>query len=557
MLGGAIQSSLANVDFSVNGCLLDSNSASFGGGLYFGDYHVGIEVLDTTITSNRGDYGAGLYATQFNAGLTLVSVVMQLNVATEQGGAMFILLADVLIFGGRIVNNFASSIGAVYARVNSIEMTSCVVIGNVATSGVFGGVLIESSSLVSINSTEFRYNEATSGGGLGIINSLFVSIWNSTFAHNEGLLGTGGAMLLHSTVASITGSVFKSNFAYNGGGGMHGTQTDNLVVSSSVFQDNEVAEGSGSAIYLAESAHVNVSGIYFDGNSALQGGGTVFWEASSGMPEPSNLINANTFTGTNIALYGTNVATDAHRLQLSDSNNYEVNDYSTAIPPVVAYVVDFYDQTVRTESKALVVASLLLTTLCYKSTGYVTGGFVQQLSVGASNFTSLYAYCDPGYYMPVNLTSAIGNSFLTSYFTLHFRECVRGEYFSDSICTPCEEGTYSLTEPSTVSLGELTQQKVCKKCPDGASRCYGDTIELEDGYWRISDLSHSTLSCPYPHSCGGGSGTGDELCLDGYEGRFVIVLSFLVLIFISVRSGVRYLLRRICVSHLNSEMRAV
>ncbi|CAN0440476.1 unnamed protein product, partial [Ectocarpus fasciculatus] len=79
--------------------------------------------------------------------------------------------------------------------------------------------------------------------------------------------------------------------------------------------------------------------------------------------------------------------------------------------------------------------------------------------------------------------------------TLFFRECVRGEYFGDSICIPCEDGTYSLTDPSTSDLGELGQQQVCQSCPNGASRCYGDTIDLNDGFWRVSDLATTTLSC--------------------------------------------------------------
>lgn len=80
----------------------------------------------------------------------------------------------------------------------------------------------------------------------------------------------------------------------------------------------------------------------------------------------------------------------------------------------------------------------------------------------------------------------------------------------------CEEGTYSLADPATTSLADLSQ-KVCLPCPDGAAGCYGDTIELDEGYWRISDIATRPLRCPLTKSCIGGTGSGDDLCANGYE----------------------------------------
>jgi hypothetical protein len=55
------------------------------------------------------------------------------------------------------------------------------------------------------------------------------------------------------------------------------------------------------------------------------------------------------------------------------------------------------------------------------------------------------------------------------------------------MCSSCENGTYSLTDPCSVSLSRLTQIEVCKKFPDGADACYGDVIVVKEGYWRVSD----------------------------------------------------------------------
>ena len=93
--------------------------------------------------------------------------------------------------------------------------------------------------------------------------------------------------------------------------------------------------------------------------------------------------------------------------------------------------------------------------LSIKSTGYVTGGFVKPVVRRVSNFTTLYAWLRRGDVQP--------------------------------------------NGPLDASLDDLSQQKVCKECPGGASTCFGATIKMKGGYCLHVSL-FVWLICICPHS---------------------------------------------------------
>jgi hypothetical protein len=150
--------------------------------------------------------------------------------------------------------------------------------------------------------------------------------------------------------------------------------------------------------------------------------------------------------------------------------------------------------------------------------GYVTGGVVVQVVEGFANFSSMFAYCAPGYTLTVNVVCPMP-TLLSTRVDFGFRACVRGEYYADRVCSQCELGTYSLTDPNTTGLSQLSQIDVCKECPSGARRCHGDELVLRSGQWRISDSAETILRCPLgDSSCHGGAAAGEGLCSAGYEG---------------------------------------
>ena len=524
-----MHSSVANSGLSIIGSLLYNNFASFGGGVYVGDYHAGVSVHNTTFQHNVGAFGAALYITQFNYDIVFKTAIIKDNEAFAEGGGIYVLAADITMLRSTLINNMAPGSGGIYSEAQVVHIELCVIADNSVLNlplssqlGLFGGAYFTAASSVMIIATEFINNSAGSGGAVGVSRCEDVFIWNCTFKNNVASYTNGGAVVALASNLNVSNCSFHNNSASNNGGAIQISGVARRInVLESVFDENVVSTGSGSAVWVSSPFNISIVGNVLLNNRALNGGGTIYWTASA-MTEPAAVLTGNYFADSNEALYGSNVATDAWALSLNTANVYNITDYSKNIPPLIIYVVDYYDQVVRTESTAYLSASVLSRAKCYaKSSGYVTGGIIETVVGGMANFSSLLVYCDPGYSMLVDMTSSIDGITLQTSFKSWFRECVTGEYWSDRVCAPCEVGTYSVTDPSTIlSLSELTQQQVCQACPDGASTCYGDTVVLEEGYWRISQQATSTMSCPYEGSCGGGEGTGDALCSDGYEGKY-------------------------------------
>lgn len=445
-----------------------------------------------------------------------------------EGGGIYALTDTLFIVNSFMFNNTAQSSGALFSRTAVVRISLTIVSGNKATTvgASFGGMYFESALSVAISATQYVANTAGSGGAIGATGCGEVSIHGCRFEDNTSVKKDGGAILSVNSYLNISSCEFTRNTAHADGGAIHLTVAGGPVISNCDFRSNNASTGSGSAIWMASSVNASIVNNALSDNHAVNGGGTIYWIVST-MKEPLNLFSSNDFVDTNTALYGNSVATDPWEIVPAVTNNYHVTDYTAPVPPVVAHLIDYYDQIVRTESNAILVASVnSAEAFCYKSTGYVTGGIIETSDGGVANFSALSAYCDPGYSMTVYLTALSDDATFQTSFELSFRECVTGEYWGDRTCIPCNEGTFSVTDPATVSsLSELTQLNVCLECPEGAEFCYGDTMTLEKGYWRISELATRTTKCPYSGSCGGGSGTGDALCTDGYEGMVPVIAS--------------------------------
>jgi hypothetical protein len=499
--GGAVHSTLANSGFNLFDGVFVSNSGAYGGSLYFGADHVGIDVSGSILRWSEADYGGAIYIAQFNSAVSFVGNALTNNVAAEEGGAIFTLASDLSMLDCQVLDNKASSGGGVYNPsndlTNQVNISFCLFEGNSA-SGLYGGVYVELASSVMIETSNFTGNTASFGSALGVKTSAFVSVQDCSYIRNV---------------------------ANDSAGALYLEADDEITMTGCHFEGNVAKAGSGSAVHLTACVNVKIMGNSFVSNRAVYGGGAVYWLVSSDMSVPvglestESLPQSGNYYDGNIAMYGSNVSTDAFALKLSEINSYEVTDYNPYITSKVVNLVDYYNQVVVLETSGVAVASVLSTATCYQSSGYVTGGFIAPIRAGVFNFSELGAYCDPGYSMSVNITSPYYDV-KSTYFTLTFRSCVRGEYYQDSVCKPCEEGTYSLTDPSTKELSDLSNSAVCKPCPSNAKNCHGDTIELKKGYWRISDNTTTLLACPYgEQACRGGTTSGDALCGDGYEGE--------------------------------------
>jgi parallel beta-helix repeat protein/predicted outer membrane repeat protein len=511
---------MANVYLAIDRCAFERNFALLGGGIYLGGYNDGFSVGRSLFDGNSGDHGAGVYITQFNTYVAFSDLTMRGNKAVGDGGALYVLSDDISITSSRIVGNTASSGGGVYSLSHSVDIVNCTLEGNRATA-VGGGVFMEGAAVASIKGgTYFRNNTAGSGGALSASHCSALAISDCEFQGNAGTRGEGGAVILVlSTQINVANCVLTNNTAQGDAGAMYVQGCDGVNILNCTFDGNSAVAGSGSALWLSSSDEVSIRHNAFYRNRAAAGGGTVYWQWYT-MLEPTGIENDNYFdSASNSALYASTVGTEVFTLRLDERNVYNVTDYTSAIPLLTAFVVDYYGQVVLVESSGQAVASAL-GRKCADSDGYITGGFLEGFESGVVAFESLHAYCDPGYSMSVSLSATIGGISLQTSFDLTFRDCVLGEYYSDSICIPCETGTYSTTDPQSVGgLSELGQASVCSSCPEGSAACYGGVVALKPGYWRLSREYTTFLHCPLQGSCGGGAGVGDELCTAGYVGN--------------------------------------
>jgi hypothetical protein len=123
--------------------------------------------------------------------------------------------------------------------------------------------------------------------------------------------------------------------------------------------------------------------------------------------------------------------------------------------------------------------------------------------------------------------------------TLMFRQCVDGEILIVNQCLECPSGGFSFNYNP---LQPVTQ---CTTCPENSYDCYGSTILVSPGYWRINQYAVTIVKCNYgTAACIGGDGMGVTnssrrlqgvaftsaneyvgICAKGYEGPLCGVCS--------------------------------
>jgi predicted outer membrane repeat protein len=535
--GGGIYSALANPDLEIKGCNFTKNFARYGGGMYVGDYHNPLSILNSNFTANLAEYGSGLYISPFNANALIHQTTFDMNIALLEAAGLMSYASPLILTSCKFTDNIAFSSSSGYLHADQILVSDVDVINGFG-SGDTGGLFIEETSDLEIRSSTFRNNSGAMGGGLFIYSSRSILLKNCFFLANEGVVMAGALWVDESVDLVIQDSRFFSNQASRGGA-ISANQVESLTLSNSQFEDNLAlqdagailfntgrfvinntifsrniaGDGCGSAVYLIATQSF-LARNQFINNSALQGAGAVYWQYWTLMPEPVGLQN-NIFSN-NTAAYGPEFATEGTRLLLSDANQYDVIDYTSSLPPLAISLQDFYQQTIKTESSSVIDLSILQQYECYDHIGYISGGVIDQMENGIANFTSLDAYCAPGYSMTIVAQSSV--DFIPSVnFTLSFRTCEVGEYYNGYSCQMCETGTYSLASSS--SLDDMSQIEVCQRCPSEVNSCSGSTIDMRDGYWRISQSSDVIFACPTGTAgCKGGEGSGDEICHEGYHG---------------------------------------
>ena len=186
--GGSSGGSERIVDCVISNC----TTAVKGGGAYF-DFGSSALVSGTTFAQCRAIRGSGVLVAGGTGAFENCSFVENRNVAGDNGG------------------------GVLVTSTSRVSLKDCSFSGNEAGNG--GALYMTVTSSASLSNCDFANNRAGDGGALYLMSGASVSMSNCTFTSNEG--GFGGAVTLDQDSQSyfaFTNCVFASNTATNNGG---------------------------------------------------------------------------------------------------------------------------------------------------------------------------------------------------------------------------------------------------------------------------------------------------------------------------------------------------
>ena len=335
---------------TLDNCLFENNTASYGGGIYYNSTASDCIIINTTFEKNSAIYNGGaidcnasnmgLYNTTFitnyaDTGAALCREInatgghgfnntFRSNVALTNGSALAWINAnkihiDTYYFYDNIAGN---SGGAIYVGNGSAncEIVNCIFDNNKVvndTGGHGGAIEWYSEDGLVLNST-FTRNSAYHGGAVYVgFSSKKINVTNSTFRENIAV-AEGGAIGIEASAVYISESKFYYNNATTGGAVYVGGQGTTNNINASVFIGNKAKDGMGGAInWVASSGNITYSN--FTSNCADYGGGIYL-----GGKSDNSSISHCIFTNNSAKYYGGAIDSNATRMNLThtifDSN---------------------------------------------------------------------------------------------------------------------------------------------------------------------------------------------------------------------------------------------
>ena len=322
-----------NGTFNITDGIFSKNTALGGGAV---SVRTGCEATfnGTTFTENsvtgyadkndgNGEGGGAIYVGYGK--LTLTNVTATNNTASDFGGAIDAVDAEVIINGGTFSENTTVSGGAIYAITKSeLTITNATFNNNSAS---YGGAISLSSSNADVEKCAFQNNSACLGGAIqntkGILN-----FTDSSFSENQakkdtnGANGNGGAIVNTAGTITIAGdTAFKKNTSENHGGAIYVSYTNNddgtknpgiLNVTGGLFEENSAV--AGGAISERTACETTLNGTILKKNSATgtttsEGGGAIYAGYSNSLTLTGVTLeeNSTNYYGGAVNAPGTNV----------------------------------------------------------------------------------------------------------------------------------------------------------------------------------------------------------------------------------------------------------
>ena len=378
----------SNGTFTMNSGEISGNTAtSNGGGVYVTGSSSAFAMTGGTIggtDSNTATYGGGVYVSDGSFKMSDTAKISG-NEADDKGGGIYIKGGTPIITGGTISKNKTKGSGAtsdgggIYVEGSALTMTGGTINENYAAR-VGGAICIEngeSTAAVSLESLTITENEAGYGGG-----GIFVCVEHGTFTMKDCTIDKnsgqyGGGIYIDTTTFIMEGGSISNNVSekdaggfYNavgvftaknvkingnksgagGGGGAIVGGTFTMQGSTSIDENN--AQGStGGGVYIS-SGTFNIEAGTVAKNSAQNGGGVYIAGGSfnmSGSAEVSGNTATNngggvyvTGSGSTFTMSGSAKVSENNDVRFANQQTITVTGALTAASPVAVITPSSY-----------------------------------------------------------------------------------------------------------------------------------------------------------------------------------------------------------------------
>ena len=232
--------------FAMSGGSIKSNTASsYGGAVYLTGSGSSFTLTSGSISSNSAAYGAGVYLTGSGASFTMDGGTLSSNTASSNGGAVYLnSSAGFELESGALYSNKAANGGGVYmGSSTSMVMSGGTICVNTATTSGSGIDSSSSSIYLEIRGGTISGNTVSKDGG-----AIDTDCSSSTLVMSGGILSDntasyGGGIIISGVTVTLSGGTISGNTATGssaGGGLSSNVSGGTLYVTSDsvVITDN-------------------------------------------------------------------------------------------------------------------------------------------------------------------------------------------------------------------------------------------------------------------------------------------------------------------------------
>ena len=220
-----------------------------------------VHINKSTFTNNSASAGGAIFVNSVSTTVVIKNCSFLANTAVEKGGALAFNDGDSIIIS---TSSFQDNLVGSHVSTHTTSSTG---------KGKGGAVYFSAISIELVN-TNFKNNEAASGGALFFEAAASLVVQESEFSGNIANNGVGGAVaIIVSYDVNITRCKVEGNVATGDGGGLYVQDGDNICITLGHLVNNQATSGNGGALTLFNIMDITISSK-FHGNIARNGGAT-------------------------------------------------------------------------------------------------------------------------------------------------------------------------------------------------------------------------------------------------------------------------------------------